>query len=209
MIAPAGTAAGLQSSHTCRQPLKPAHGQQARPYPYKTPRLAGGQGAASRVETLRPSWAAALSGTNSSVHSHRHTDDMHSHSDFWPVSRCQRWGDKRPVNAALAVIRPVLSMFSLVFKAGSVGELSIEGSTAGAQEETLHASSSSWDGDRQLRTAKSSERQSNVSEEDLVELGMFGSPHGVKGAIRLFPTTDSADERLRHAGTRWPSSLAS
>ena len=83
-----------------------------------------------------------------------------------------------------------------------MGELSIEGSTAGTQEEALHASSSKLNGDSQLRTLKSNEGQSSVSEKDLVELGMFGSPHGVKGAIRLFPTTDSADERLRHAGTR-------
>ena len=84
-----------------------------------------------------------------------------------------------------------------------MGDLSVEdSSTAGTQEDSLHASSRSLNSDSQLRTLKSSEGQSSVSEEDLVELGMFGSPHGVKGAIRLFPTTDSADERLRHAGTR-------
>lgn len=95
-------------------------------------------------------------------------------------------------------------------EAGVVGDLSAEdSSTAGKQQEVLHANSSSQYGDSQLRTLKSNEGQSSVSEEDLVELGMFGSPHGVKGAIRLFPTTDSADERLRHAGTRWPSFLAS
>ena len=112
-------------------------------------------------------------------------------------------GNKRTLDAALVVIRPVLSMLLVVFKAGSVGALSVEDSSAAsAQEEALHASSSSLYGDSQLRTLKSTEGQSSVSEDDLVELGMFGSPHGVKGAIRLFPTTDSADERLRHAGTR-------
>ena len=83
-----------------------------------------------------------------------------------------------------------------------MGNFAVDSSPAGTQEEPLHASSSSLNGNSQLRTLKSNEGQSSVCEEDLVELGMFGSPHGIKGAIRLFPTTDSADERLRHAGTR-------
>ena len=94
--------------------------------------------------------------------------------------------------------------------AGDVGDISVEDSSAvGAQEEVLHASSSNLNGDSQSSTDESNKGQSSVSEEDLIELGMFGSPHGIKGAIRLFPTTDSADERLRQAGTRWTSWLFS
>ncbi|CAL5229645.1 g13009 [Coccomyxa viridis] len=44
---------------------------------------------------------------------------------------------------------------------------------------------------------------SAVKAEDLLELGCFGAPHGVRGDIRLFPTTDSAKERLTQPGLRW------
>jgi len=44
----------------------------------------------------------------------------------------------------------------------------------------------------------------SVSKEDLLELGCFGTPHGVRGEIKLFPTTDSADERLLQPGKRCP-----
>lgn len=40
------------------------------------------------------------------------------------------------------------------------------------------------------------------SDNDLLEIGTFGSPHGVRGNIRLFPTTDCADERLKQSGVR-------
>ena len=43
---------------------------------------------------------------------------------------------------------------------------------------------------------------SAVKAEDLLELGCFGAPHGVRGDIRLFPTTDSAKERLTQPGLR-------
>lgn len=47
-----------------------------------------------------------------------------------------------------------------------------------------------------------SRSSSAVKEEDLLELGSFGAPHGVRGDIRLFPTTDSAKERLTQPGLR-------
>ena len=40
------------------------------------------------------------------------------------------------------------------------------------------------------------------SDNNLLEIGTFGSPHGVRGDIRLFPTTDCADERLTQSGVR-------
>ena len=37
---------------------------------------------------------------------------------------------------------------------------------------------------------------------DLVELGVFGPPHGTRGEIRLMAITDSLEERLEQPGTR-------
>lgn len=37
---------------------------------------------------------------------------------------------------------------------------------------------------------------------DLVEIGVFGGPHGVRGEVRLFPSTDDPAARLK-AGERW------
>ena len=37
---------------------------------------------------------------------------------------------------------------------------------------------------------------------DLIEIGVFGGPHGVRGEVRLFPSTDDPAARLR-AGERW------
>jgi 16S rRNA processing protein RimM len=36
----------------------------------------------------------------------------------------------------------------------------------------------------------------------LIEIGVFGGPHGVRGEVRLFPSTDDPAARLR-AGERW------
>ena len=35
---------------------------------------------------------------------------------------------------------------------------------------------------------------------DLVELGVFGPPHGIRGEIRLQAITDSLEERLSEPG---------
>lgn len=35
---------------------------------------------------------------------------------------------------------------------------------------------------------------------DLVELGIFGPPHGIRGEIRLQAITDSLEERLSEPG---------
>lgn len=42
----------------------------------------------------------------------------------------------------------------------------------------------------------------NRPPDDLVELGIFGPPHGVYGELRLQAITDSIEERLRQAGPR-------
>lgn len=38
--------------------------------------------------------------------------------------------------------------------------------------------------------------------EDPIEIGIFGPPHGVRGGLRLFGTTESLEERLRQPGQR-------
>lgn len=41
------------------------------------------------------------------------------------------------------------------------------------------------------------------SDSDLIEIGIFLSPHGLQGELRLQPTTDYPQERLRSKATRW------
>lgn len=40
------------------------------------------------------------------------------------------------------------------------------------------------------------------SDSDLIEIGIFLSPHGLQGELRLQPTTDYPQERLRSKATR-------
>lgn len=86
-----------------------------------------------------------------------------------------------------------------------MGSSSVEGGIkAKMEDKALHASSSSsTEGTRQDQEIGSNDEDENTTEQDLLEIGSFGAPHGVKGNIRLFPSTDSADERLTQAGIRY------
>ena len=86
-----------------------------------------------------------------------------------------------------------------------------DGTKAGTHAAPIHpssggTSSSKWEGSSHGSSLTASQEEpppsSGVREEDLLELGSFGAPHGVRGDIRLFPTTDSAKERLTQPGTR-------
>lgn len=44
---------------------------------------------------------------------------------------------------------------------------------------------------------------SEVDVDDLLELGTFGAPHGVKGNIKFYAVTDAPAERLSSPGMRW------
>lgn len=83
------------------------------------------------------------------------------------------------------------------------------GSSAETHATHSDPSSSSSSGGRSISPESSlpdspegSSPSSAVKAEDLLELGSFGAPHGVRGDIRLFPTTDSAKERLTEPGLR-------
>jgi hypothetical protein len=43
---------------------------------------------------------------------------------------------------------------------------------------------------------------SDPIEEELLELGSFGSPHGVRGHIKFYAVTDSPEERLSSQSPR-------
>ena len=50
--------------------------------------------------------------------------------------------------------------------------------------------------------AASTSQRSEVQISDLLELGSFGAPHGVRGEVKLYPVTDSPAERLISSGAR-------
>ena len=84
---------------------------------------------------------------------------------------------------------------------------SANGSSKGAHAISSNLSSSTrWEGASTGSSLSASQEESGVSsavaEEGLLELGSFGAPHGVRGDIRLYPTTDSAKERLTQPGMR-------
>ncbi len=96
------------------------------------------------------------------------------------------------------------SLHCHVSGAGDANALSLEDSRA--MTDAISSNSTEIRPHRETLDASREEASpaGSVSKEDLLELGCFGTPHGVRGEIKLFPTTDSADERLLQPGKRCP-----
>lgn len=44
---------------------------------------------------------------------------------------------------------------------------------------------------------------SNLDDDDLIQIGIIGPPHGVRGEFKVQPLTDFPEDRLGEPGTRW------